>query len=215
MGKALTVKRAVVFGGNISEINPEICNEIKSTDFVICADAGYKFAISNNIVPDLIVGDFDSAPCPKNLECEIIHLPTHKDDTDLHFAVNVALEKGFNSFILSGVTGGRLDHTLATITTLNFLSSVADECVIWDLNSKLYIVKTELTLKKPNLSSYFSVFSMSEKSEGVSIEGAEYLLENATIVNTFPLGVSNEFKDEKVKITLKSGKLLVLVVKKN
>ena len=44
MGKALKAKRAIIFGGNLSEINNEICNEISSEDFVICADAGYKFA---------------------------------------------------------------------------------------------------------------------------------------------------------------------------
>ena len=28
MGKALKVKRAIIFGGNLSEINPEICAKI-------------------------------------------------------------------------------------------------------------------------------------------------------------------------------------------
>lgn len=214
MGKTLNLKRVIIFGGNIAEINPEICNEIKITDFIICADAGYKFALENNIKPNLIVGDFDSAPCPENISCEIIKLPTHKNDTDLHFAINLALKKGYNSFILTGVTGGRLDHTVATIASLNFLSDKADDCSVWDLNSKIFIVNSVLSIEKPDFDCFFSVFPISETADGVCIKGAVYPLENARLVNTFPLGVSNEFNDNKVEISLTSGKLLVIIVKK-
>lgn len=215
MGKALKYKRAIILGGNLSEINPEICGEINNEDFVICADSGYIFALDNNIVPNVIVGDFDSAPYPKKIECEIIKLPTHKNDTDLLFAIKLALEKGCSSFILTGVTGGRLDHTIATISTLDYLSEKTNDCFIWDVNSKVYIVKSEITLKKPNFDCYFSVFSLTDNSYNVNVSGAEYPLNNATLTNTFPLGVSNEFKDSTVQISLKSGKLIVLIVKKD
>lgn len=214
MGKTLSNKRAIIIGGNLSEINPEICGEINKNDFVICADAGYKFALNNNLEPNLIVGDFDSAPCPQNLECEIIKLPTHKNDTDLLFAIKLALEKGYNSFILTGVTGGRLDHTIATISSLDYLSDKTKDCFIWDVSSKIFIVRSEITLKKPDFDCYFSVFSLSDNSLGVSVTGAEYPLDNAILTNNFPLGVSNEFKEDTVQISLKSGKLLVLIVKK-
>ena len=215
MGKTLISNRVVIFGGNLSEINPEICNEINSTDFIICADAGYKFAESNNIHPDLIVGDFDSAPIPENQDCEIIKLPTHKNDTDLHFAINLALKRGCNRFILTGFTGGRLDHTLATITSLNFLADKAENCYVWDLKSKIFIVNSSISIVKPDFDCYFSVFPITENADGVCIKGAEYPLDNATLVNTFPLGVSNEFKDNNVEISLKSGKLLVAIIKKS
>lgn len=213
MGKALSLKRAIIFGGNLSEINSEICPEIKETDYIICADAGYKYAFENNIKVDLIVGDFDSSVYPENADCEIIKLPTHKNDTDLQFAIETALKKGYNSFILSGVTGGRLDHTLATISTLYNLSEKAEECFVWDLNSKIYIVKSRLLLAKPNYDCYFSVFPITKKAKGVCITGAEYPLNNATLYNNYPLGVSNEFKEDKVEISLKSGRLLVMIVK--
>lgn len=215
MGKTLTNKRAIIFGGNISEINLEVCAEIKATDFIICADAGYKFAFENNIKPDLIVGDFDSAPYPGEAACEIIKLPTHKNQTDLQFAIEWALQAGCQDFILSGVTGGRLDHTIATISSLHYLSDRSQNFVVWDFNNKLYIVKDVITLQKPNFDCYISVFSLTENSTGVFINGAEYPLENATLVNSFPLGVSNEFKESKVEIGLKSGKLIVLIVKKD
>lgn len=215
MGKTLKTKRVIIFGGNTSEINPEICSEITDSDFVICADAGYKFALDNNIKPGLIVGDFDSAPYPENLSCEIIKLPTHKNQTDLQFAVELALERGYNDFIISGVTGGRLDHTMATISTMIYLTEKFAKAAVWDLNSKLYIVNDSLKINKPQYKCYFSVFSISDSSTGVFIKGAEYPLQNTTLFNSFPLGVSNEFKEETVEIGLKTGKLLVMIIKKN
>ena len=130
------------------------------------------------------------------------------------FAIKMALEKGYNSFILTGVTGGRLDHTIATISSLDYLSDKTKDCFIWDASSKIFIVRSEITLKKPDFDCYLSVFSLSDNSLGVSVTGAEYPLDNAILTNNFPLGVSNEFKEDTVQISLKSGKLLVLIVKK-
>lgn len=215
MGKALKYKRVIIFGGSVTQINPEVCNEICDTDFIICADAGYKFAFANNLKPNLILGDFDSAPYPTDADCEIIKLPTHKSQTDLQFAVEWAIKAGYEDFILSGVTGGRLDHTLATLSTLNYLSDKAKNFFVWDLNNKIYIIKDFAEIKKPDYDCYFSVFSLTESSGGVFIKGAEYPLENTTLVNSFPLGVSNEFKDSTVEIGLKFGKLIVMIVKKD
>lgn len=214
MGKTLKLKRAIILGGNIAEISSELCDEICDTDFIICADAGYKFAIENNIKPDVIVGDFDSAPYPEYISCEIIKLPVHKDQTDLQFAIQLALKRGYKDFIISGVTGGRLDHTIATLSTLMYLSEKANTCFICDLNSKIFIVSETFTIKKPKFNCYLSVFSLTERAEGVCIKGAEYPLNDAELINTFPLGVSNEFKENEVEISLKSGKLLVMVINK-
>ena len=40
--------------------------------------------------------------------------------------------------------------------------------------------------------------------------GAKYNLENAELKNTFPLGVSNEWKEEKVQISTGEGILIVI-----
>lgn len=215
MGKTKKIERAVIFGGYLKEINPQITDKFLDTDFIICADAGYKFVVDKGIKPDLIIGDFDSSPCPNNFDCKIIKLPTHKDDTDLLFAVRTALEMGFKKFLLTGVTGGRLDHTLATISTLNFLSEHTNDFYVYDLNTSIFVVNSQLTLQKPNFDCYFSVFSLCKKTEGVTITGSEYQVLNGAITDTFPIGVSNEFKESTVSISVKTGKLLVLVVKKD
>ena len=55
------------------------------------------------------------------------------------------------------------------------------------------------------------VFSLSEISEGVSIEGAAYPLENGTLKNDFPLGVSNTALGSSVTVSVKRGVLLLVL----
>ena len=62
---------------------------------------------------------------------------------------------------------------------------------------------------------YLSVFSMSDKSTGVSIKGTKYELEDAELTNDYPLGVSNEFVSKKAAVSVKNGCLMVIVALKD
>ena len=57
------------------------------------------------------------------MEAETIVLPCEKDDTDTVFAVKEALKRGFQDFLLIGVIGGRLDHTLGNVSLLLMLDA--------------------------------------------------------------------------------------------
>ena len=47
--------------------------------------------------------------------------------------------------------------------------------------------------------------------EGVTITGAEYLLENASLEPSFPLGVSNRHAPgQQMKVSVKTGTLLLI-----
>ena len=55
-------------------------------DFVIAADAGYRVCQQLGIVPDLLLGDFDSMEQPADFQ-NICRSPVEKDDTDTMLAV--------------------------------------------------------------------------------------------------------------------------------
>ena len=57
---------------------------------------------------------------------------------------------------------------------------------------------------------FISVFSLSDESVGVCESGLKYTLDDYTLNNRFPLGVSNEFIGESAKISVKSGTLLIV-----
>lgn len=214
MGKTLNKKRCVIIGGYLAEIDSQFTKQLLDSDFIICADRGYEYALLHGITPDLIIGDFDSYKRPESSDVETLCLPTQKDDTDLHFAAREGIKRGFKDFILTGVTGGRLDHTIASFSTLKFLTDNGASASIFDYNTKAWIATSKLEIERPDYPCYFSVFSFDNVASGVSIKGGRYILNNADLNNAFPIGVSNEFNDKTAVICVRQGCCLVLIVRK-
>ena len=55
-----------------------------------------------------------------------------------------------------------------------------------------------------------SLFSMGDRCAGVNISGAVYELTDGELTNAFPLGVSNEYREDEVTISVREGLLLVV-----
>ncbi len=182
---------------------------VDSDDFVIAADRGLLNAEKFNIKPDLIVGDFDSLnyiPQGKN----VIKHPVMKDETDLILAVETALKKGYKNFYIFGCIGGRLDQTFATIQTADYIHNNGGNALLFGDNIKISILYENETLSFSSKNSgIISVFSYSEKAN-VSIKGLLYELDKAQIDQSYPLGVSNEFKCCDAEIKVNSGKALII-----
>ena len=110
--------------------------ETKPEDLVIAVDGGYDTCRKYAIVPDLIVGDFDSAQesdMPQIAEIakiapdHVVVLPTEKDDTDMLAAIRIGLLEGCQEFRIYGGMGGRLEHTLANLQCLIYLKQCSGE----------------------------------------------------------------------------------------
>ena len=83
---------------------------------VIAADGGMAHAATLKLVPEIWVGDFDSAPKPLADHWHNVPRQTHpveKDASDGELAISEALRRGATSLILVGGMGGQLDHVLA------------------------------------------------------------------------------------------------------
>ena len=180
-------------------------------DYVIAADAGYLALTSRGIMPDLVVGDFDSleeVPDHPN----IVRSPVEKDDTDMMLAVKQGLEKGCITFTINGGLGGRLDQTLANIQILAYIAENEafgtllgiDVCIIALKDGEVELSVDTTKGKR------ISVFSHGGKAEGVTLKGLKYPLDNAVITDTYPIGISNEFADEDVIISVDRGILIVM-----
>ncbi len=180
-------------------------------DYIIAADSGYRHAESAGIIPDLLIGDFDSLDCLPDNGIKTVRSPAMKDDTDTYLAVKHALALGYKNFLLLGTTGGRLDHQTANIAACAFIAEQGGFCEMRDSANVVYAIKnSKISLeKKENWS--VSVFSYTDKSAGVTLEGLKYPLENVTLTNTFPIGVSNEFTCETAAVEVKEGILLIIL----
>ena len=155
------------------------------------------------------MGDFDSHGNP-HLDVETIVLPCEKDDTDTVFAVKEAIKRGYNEFLLIGVIGARLDHTLGNVSILLYLDSLGKKGTIIDDYSEMEIVSSELVYIDDSFA-YFSLLNISGIAKGVTIENAKYPLNNAEITCEYQYGVSNEVTPGMTaKVTVKEGKLLLI-----
>ena len=187
-------RRAVILSA--VPVSTALCRYVQPGDFVVACDAGYRNAERLDLRPDLIVGDFDSAPQPKT-EHETIVLPHVKDDTDTQYAAHWLLE-----------------HTLANLATGLYLAKNGVNVLLANERSELrYLVPgRELILQRRDWK-YLSLFPMEGRLTGVCIRGAFYPLENAVLTADYPLGVSNEFIADTAQLQCSGGCGLVVLTR--
>ncbi len=204
--------RCVIIGGAEIQEYGIISEYLKKDDFFIFCDSGLKHCEKLNVKPDLIVGDFDSHQKPET-DTETIVLPCEKDDTDTVFAVKEALKRGFDNFLIIGVTGQRLDHTLGNISILNMLFSENKKATIADDYSEMEVVSNK-TVFVDDSYAYFSLINLFGKADGINIKNAKYPLENAEITSEYQYGISNEvLPGRNAEITVKNGRLLLIKIR--
>jgi thiamine pyrophosphokinase len=203
------MKRCVIVGGAGIENYERIKDMLRDNDFVIYCDCGLKHQDALGIEPDLIIGDFDSWKNP-NADTETIVLPVVKDDTDTFFAVKEAVKRGYDEFLLIGVFGGRLDHTLGNLSIMLNLFKQGKKVTAADDYSIITVVGESAEYISEEFS-FFSLLAIDGKAEGVTIKGAKYPLENAVFTPDFPLGVSNEvLPGETAEVSVKRGNLILI-----
>ena len=184
-------------------------------DLVIGADGGYLTARRLGFQPDLILGDFDSAPMPEAAGNVEVH-PAHKDETDCVLGVDAGLERGFTDFIILGGTGGRLDHTVANLQTLGYLADRGARGELRDRDCWARVIRDEtITLPRGAFlgeGAYLSLFALGGGCQ-VTETGVEYPLDRYPLRPFYPLGVSNHILDTAC-ITAR-GTLLVMLCREN
>ena len=195
-------------------VDPSLAKLLRPDDFIIACDAGYQNCARLGCKPHIIVGDFDSAPCPAQEEDDVIILPHVKDDTDTEYAAKLASEKGFGEVLLLGGLGGRrLEHTLSNLCTGLGLEQRGVRATLQDERSRITFVMPGETRRYPKAEYfYLSVFPMEGRAEGVCERGSFYELTDAELTAGYPLGVSNEYAEGSDCITISTRKGALVVV---
>lgn len=231
--------RCVIVGGARIEDYELIRGYLEPDDFYIFCDCGLKHKKKLQVEPDLVVGDFDSWEKPRMKDvlavseeqalaehlktfepveeaasdAELIVLPHKKDDTDTVFAVKEGIRRGFDRFLLLGVTGQRLDHTLANVYTLLMLKEQGKQAMIADDLSELVIVGREPVFIDPSFS-FFSLISFAGTARHVCIEDALFPLSDGEIHSDYQYAVSNEvLPGKRACVTVGDGWLLLIRVR--
>lgn len=205
------MNRCVIIGGAKIGNYARIREFFTGGDFFVCCDSGLRHCESLGITPDLIVGDFDSCEKP-DTDIETIVLPCEKDDTDTVYAVKEAVKRGYEDFLLAGVAGERLDHTLGNVSILFMLDSLGLSGRIVDDYSVMETVSEEPKYIGGEYS-YFSLLNVTGKAKGISIENAKYPLDDAIISCEYQYGISNEpLPGMTARVSVRDGRLLLIKV---
>ncbi len=197
--------RAVIFGnGDIADYS-RVLKYMSASDFIICADGGIRHAKALDIVPDILIGDFDSSK-PEENAVKRIEYPSRKDFTDGELCVKYAVEHGYEEIVLMGMRGTRTDHTL---TNMLLLSQCSCGMMIDD-NNEIYYLKDRLSIKNKK-GKTLSIIPVKGDMCGITTAGLDYPLDNETLYFGESRGNSNVVIADVCEIKVSSGEGFVII----
>ncbi|MBE2226955.1 MAG: thiamine diphosphokinase [Ignavibacteria bacterium] len=178
---------------------------------IIACDGASDFLKSCGVIPDIIIGDLDSAK-PDTLKYfskkeVIIKKVFDQNKNDLEKAIIYALSKKFKLINIVGFGGKRLDHTLNNLSILKKFHRKAkiriyENGFVGEIIGK----SAEFECKPGNVVSLIPL----PKAAGVTTSGLKYSLKNGTLESGVREGALNEAMDKTFRISLLKGHLLIL-----
>lgn len=185
----------------------------------IAADGGVRFFLKNKIKPDILIGDFDSAPkLTKQFKegIEIIEYPVRKDKTDSQLAVELALERGAKTIDLVGALSvGEIDHTLSNILLLKLIKEKSRRkktkvtARILNRLTKIMLLEDETAVIEGKKDDYFSVIPLSGGAK-IEYEGMSYPAPKGKLVVGDSLPLRNRLLKNRTEVTARGTMLAVV-----
>jgi thiamine pyrophosphokinase len=195
-----------------------LCSEgikylITPDDYIIGVDGGINTLEIINLVPHIIIGDFDSVKqnnvfLTQNIQ-QITH-PPEKDFTDTELAVNYAIEEKFSAIIIVNNMQDRIDHVLGVMASLRYLHRLNIPSLILGDKQLFIILKNKNSFYLP-MNTTVSLIPLSDSAQGITTKGLYYRLIDEQLTSDRARGVSNLVTNEHIEITVNSGDLLLII----
>lgn len=213
------MKTLIVTGGSLDIDWAKDFIKTINAEYIIAADSGLKYIDELGIVPDMILGDYDSVEdglLGKYKSTDIKTYPREKDYTDTHIAIINALKAGTSEIYILGATGTRMDHTFTNICNMKAALDCDIPCFIYDRHNKIYIVNDQMgevkLSKKGQYGDYVSIVPLSEEAV-ISLTGFKYTLDDYVLHQGLSICQSNEIKEDEAIIKINKGLLIVFETK--
>lgn len=207
----------VITGGRLDLAFARSFLEREKFDRIVAVDGGLEGAEALGLVPDYVVGDFDTVKRPVRERFEKIphivwkcHKP-EKNETDTELARSLVLTLGCERAVFLGATGGRLDHMMANIDVLYACMQKGVEAWIVDPQNRLYLLDEGKTFYRDQLwGKYVSFLPYTEQVLGITLTGFQYPLVKKNIRRGEEAGlcISNELAEETGQIIFDEGVLI-------
>jgi thiamine pyrophosphokinase len=183
----------------------------------VCADGAARAFLAHGVLPNLVVGDFDSLT-PAELDAlerggsRIVRHPAEKDETDGELALDAALGLKPTTLEILGLDGGRADMMYFNLSLLRDprLEKIPTTCVFCD-QSRGYLVtaSSAVELETP-IGTTLSLLPLLDSVSVTELSGVRWPLENQEISSASARTVSNRVTGP-VKCVLQTGRALLIV----
>mgnify|MGYP001481708811 CR=1 FL=1 len=192
----------IVAGGTVdSQQLKDIC---LASDTIIALDRGLDYLQEIGVSPDILLGDMDSvtSDIPSRLSKQTF--PSAKGFSDLEAGLIYAQSLDYDLLQVLGAFGTRIDHLLSG---LSLLLEARGHVHFLDTHNRIRLLHEKIALKKSDYI-FFSVQALTPST--LSIKGAKYELDHHLLLPSGSLGLSNEWKEPVVHITLHEGKAFLI-----
>lgn len=209
--------RAIIFANGVMESWPQDFNLSVEDDLIIAADGGYNHCKRWNLRPHVIVGDMDSVTesdlnTLEKTQTRVRRYPAAKDETDLQLAIQTAIDHHVTDIVILGALGSRWDMTLSNVLILTIPLLQDVDARILDGPHEFACLRGPGEIRIIGESGHlFSLIPLGGPVIGVTLTGAVYPLDTATLPMGTSRGISNLFRKECVTIEIESGELLVVI----
>ena len=184
---------------------------------IIVCDRGLEALYQLKIIPNHVVGDFDSVSPNvltfyQNKPQVVFHTyNAEKDNTDTDIALKLAIKLKSSKITILGALGKRMDHAIANIHILKDALESEILCQILDEHNRIYLINKEMTLEKEKIyGKYVSLIPLTSTVEGLTLTGFKYPLNNYDLPVGTSLGISNEIIEDTAHIKMEKGILIVI-----
>lgn len=195
---------AILLGGDLT-VTPRLRGQIRGAR-VIAADSGMMHAASLRLVPELWVGDFDSAGSELSIQYREVPretFPAEKDATDGAIAVSEAIRRGATEIVLLGGLGGQTDHTMGVLGQSFDIARQGLTCLLTSGTEEAWpLVPGQMSVELPP-GTRLSIIPYTNL-EGLDLDGVKWPLANRSVPLGSTLTLSNVAQGP-VRIALRSG----------
>ena len=136
--------------------------------------------------------------------------PRSKDQTDLELALERALKDGADEVLLLGALGGRLDQTLANVLILAQRSWPVPVMVAEGDQLAQMLRGGESLALEGGAGDLVSLIPLSAEVTGITYDGLEYDLKDASLGLGSTRAVSNVVKQPPASVSIGSGLALIV-----
>jgi len=200
---------AILLGGDLT-VTARLRRQITGAR-IIAADSGMMHAGALRVVPELWVGDFDSAGSELAVQyAEVLRatFPADKDATDGAIAVEEAIRRGARELMLLGGLGGQTDHTAGLLGQSLDIARRGLGCSLSSGTEEAWpVIPGRLALDLP-AETRLSVIAFSDLA-GLSLTGVKWPLENRDVKLGSTLTLSNVALGP-VTLTLAAGHAIAI-----